>query len=103
MMNRLLDNLYKAKPDIVERVSIRPNRSTFTELGGEYLTKYQWEPEPTTGAYVALAENVDKGKSVTLVRQDDWWANDKAFFRNRFNLDQIKVRIRDNDKAFEIF
>ena len=96
---------YKAKPDIVERVSIRPKPEHFySELGGEYLTKYQWEPEPTTGAYVALAENVDKGKSVTLVRQDDWWANDKAFFRNRFNPDQIKVSvIRDNDKAFEIF
>jgi len=96
---------YKAKPDVVERVSIRPKPEHFySELGGEYLTKYQWDPEPTTGAYVALPENVDKGKSVTLVRQDDWWANDKRFFRNRFNPDQIKVSvIRDNDKAFEIF
>ena len=89
----------------MERVSIRPKPEHFyTELGGEYLTKYQWDPEPTTGAYVALPENVDKGKSVTLVRQDDWWANDKRFFRYRFNPDQIKVSvIRDNDKAFEIF
>jgi microcin C transport system substrate-binding protein len=96
---------YKAKPDVVERVSIRPKPEHFySELGGEYLTKYQWVPEPTTGAYVALPENVDKGKSVTLVRRDDWWANDKRFFRNRFNPDQIKVSvIRDNDKAFEIF
>ena len=96
---------YKAKPDVVERVSIRPKPEHFySELGGEYLTKYQWDPEPTTGAYVALPENVDKGKSVTLVRQGDWWANDKRFFRNRFNPDQIKVSvIRDNDKAFEIF
>ena len=96
---------YKAKPDVVERVSIRPKPEHFySELGGEYLTKYQWDPEPTTGAYVALPENVDKGKSVTLVRQDDWWANDKRFFRNRFNPDQIKVSvIRDNDKAFETF
>jgi microcin C transport system substrate-binding protein len=96
---------YKAKPDVVERVSIRPKPEHFySELGGEYLTKYQWDPEPTTGAYVALPENVDKGKSVTLKRQDDWWANNKRFFRNRFNPDQIKVSvIRDNDKAFEIF
>lgn len=96
---------YKAKPDVVERVSIRPKPEHFySELGGEYLTKYQWQPEPTTGAYVALPENVDKGKSVTLVRQNNWWANDKRFFRNRFNPDQVKVSvIRDNDKAFEIF
>jgi len=90
---------------VVERVSIRPKPEHFySELGGEYLTKYQWKPEPTTGAYVALPENVDKGKSVTLVRQNNWWANDKRFFRNRFNPDQVKVSvIRDNDKAFEIF
>ncbi|MBP51640.1 MAG: ABC transporter substrate-binding protein [Opitutae bacterium] len=96
---------YKAKPDIVERVSIRPKPEHFySELGGEYLAKYQWNPEPTTGAYVALPKNVDKGKSVTLVRQNDWWANDKPFFRKRFNPDRIKVSvIRDTDKAFEVF
>ncbi len=96
---------FKAKPDVVERVSIRPTPEHFySELGGEYITKYQWNPEPTTGAYMASPENVDKGKSVTLVRQDDWWANDKPFFRNRFNPDEIKVSvIRDNDKAFEVF
>ena len=66
--------------------------------------KYQWNPEPTTGAYVALPENVDKGKSVTLVRQQDWWANEKRFFRNRFNPDKIKVVvIRDTNKVFEVF
>ena len=71
---------YKAKPDVVERVSIRAKPEHFyEELDGEFLSKYQWNPEPTTGAYVALPENVDKGKSVTLVRQKDWWADEKRF------------------------
>ena len=96
---------YKAKPDVVERVSIRAKPEHFyEELDGEFLSKYQWNPEPTTGAYVALPENVDKGKSVTLVRQNDWWADQKRFFRYRFNPEKIKVSvIRDYNKAFEVF
>jgi microcin C transport system substrate-binding protein len=96
---------YKAKPDIVERVSIRAKPEHFyEELDGEFLSKYQWNPEPTTGAYEVLSENIDKGKSVTLVRQDDWWADKKPFFRYRFNPNKIKVSvIRDYNKAFEVF
>ena len=76
----------------------------YKELDGEFLSKYQWNPEPTTGAYVALAENVDKGKSVTLVRQKNWWADQKRFFRYRFNPEKIRVSVvRDYNKAFEIF
>ncbi|MEC7402029.1 MAG: ABC transporter substrate-binding protein, partial [Verrucomicrobiota bacterium] len=96
---------YKAKPDLLERVSVRGKPEHFYfELDGEFLSKYQWNPEPTTGAYVALPENVDKGKSVTLVRQQDWWADQKRFFRNRYNPDKIKVTvIRDYNKSFELF
>ena len=50
-------------------------------------------------------KSVDKGKSVTLVRQQDWrWADQKRFFRNRYNPDKIKVTvIRDYNKSFELF
>ena len=96
---------FKAKPDVVERVSLRPIPEYFYgELGGEYLNKYQWLPEPSTGPYVASPENVDKGKSVTLVRQNNWWADQKKFYRYRFNPSKIKVSVvRDYNKAFEIF
>ena len=96
---------YKAKPDVVERVSIRAKPEHFyEELDGEFLSKYQWSPEPTTGAFVALPENVDKGKSVTLVREKNWWADQKRFFRYRYNPEKIRVSVvRDYNKAFEIF
>ena len=96
---------YKAKPDVVERVSIRAKPEHFyEELDGEFLSKYQWNPEPTTGAFVALPENVDKGKSVTLVREKNWWADQKRFFRYRYNPEKIRVSVvRDYNKAFEIF
>ena len=96
---------YKAKPDVVERVSIQAKPEHFyEELDGEFLSKYQWNPEPTTGAFVALPENVDKGKSVTLVREKNWWADQKRFFRYRYNPEKIRVSVvRDYNKAFEIF
>lgn len=96
---------YKAKPDLVERVSIRPTPEHFyKELGGDYLTKYQWIQEPTTGPYVVREEGVVKGQSITLARLSDWWADDKRFYRRRYNPDRIEVQvIRDPNKAFEVF
>ena len=96
---------YKAKPDVVERVSIGPKPEHFYfELDGEFLKKYQWKPEPTTGPYVVSSDNIEKGKSISLVRQTDWWADQKRFYRYRFNPDCIKVSVvRDYNKAFEIF
>jgi len=96
---------HKAKPDLVERVSIRPIPEHFyRELDGQFLTKYQWTPEPTTGPYVVRSEDVVKGKSIALSRLNDWWADKKRFYRKRFNPDRIKVQvIRDPNKAFEVF
>ena len=96
---------HKAKPDVVERVAIRPIPEHFyEELDEEYLSDYQWKMEPTTGAYHVLPENVDDGASVTLTRVPDWWADQKLFYRRRFNPERIKVIvIRDYNKAFETF
>ncbi len=96
---------HKAKPDVVERVGIRPIPEHFyEELDEEYLSDYQWKMEPTTGAYQVLPENVDDGVSVTLTRVPGWWADQKPFYRRRFNPERIKVIVvRDYNKAFETF
>ena len=96
---------WKAKPDIVERVSTRPIPEHFyEELDELYLKDYDWTMEPTTGPYQVLEENVEKGSSITLTRVPNWWANDKKFYKNRFNPEAIKVTvIRDPNKTFEIF
>ena len=96
---------WKAKPDIVERVTIRPIPEHFyEELDELYLKDYDWIMEPTTGPYQVLEENIEKGSSVTLTRVPNWWANDKRFYKNRFNPAAIKVTvIRDPNKTFEIF
>ncbi|MDA0788703.1 MAG: extracellular solute-binding protein [Proteobacteria bacterium] len=95
-----------AKPNMDARVlELRPvPQHFFKALGDDYVERYQWEPEPTTGAYVINREDIKKGRSITLTRVKDWWAKDKVFFRNRFNTDRIHLSvIRDTPKVFEAF
>ncbi|MEX0617374.1 MAG: extracellular solute-binding protein [Pseudohongiellaceae bacterium] len=76
----------------------------YKELGEDFVERYQWRFIPTTGAYVIDDENLDKGRSVTLTRNQDWWAKDSKFWRNRYNADRIHLAvIRDTPKVFESF
>jgi microcin C transport system substrate-binding protein len=79
-------------------------RHAFKDFGPGWLERYQWRTLPTTGAYTLLDRDVEKGRSVTLTRVQDWWAKDKRFFRGRFNPDKYRLEvIRDPDKAVEAF
>ena len=79
-------------------------RHFYKELGEDFVERYQWRFVPTTGAYVIHDRDVDKGRSITLTRNDEWWAKDKKFFRNRYNMDRIYLSvIRDTPKVFESF
>ena len=96
---------WKAKPDILGKVNIRPVPEHFYgSLDSEYLKDFQFKMEPTTGPYVVKPEGMEENVSVTLTRLEDWWADKKKFFRYRFNPAAIKVTvIRDPDKRFEVF
>lgn len=97
---------YKAKPDVISKVGgLRPvPEHYYEELDENFIQDYQFEFEPTTGAYEVRPENVKKGESITLTRVPSWWADKKKYYRNRFNPDAIKVTvIRDLTKAFELF
>src|SRR5690606_8500068 len=57
---------------------------------------------PTTGPYVIRDEDLVMGRSVTLTRNDEWWAKDNKFLRYRFNPDRIHLSvIRDTNNQFE--
>ena len=76
----------------------------FYEFGEDYVQRYQWRFVPTTGPYVIKDGDLKKGRSITLTRLDDWWANDLKFWRNRFNPSRIHLSvIRDTSKTFEAF
>lgn len=96
----------EAKPDMDGRV-LELNGTPahfYKELGNDFLQRYQWRFQPTTGAYVVKDEDIVKGRTIALTRQQDWWAKDKKQWRYRYNPDRIEfVIIRDTAKAFEEF
>jgi microcin C transport system substrate-binding protein len=76
----------------------------FADFGDDYVQRYQWQFVPTTGPYVLEPANLKKGRSVTLTRNDDWWARDLKFWRNRYNADRVRLSvIRDTAKSVEAF
>lgn len=98
--------LPEAKPDMLGRaLGLEPlPEHFFDEFGEDFVERYQWRFVPTSGAYVVREEDVRKGRSITLTRNPDWWAQDRRFWRNRFNYDRIHFSvIRDTAKRFEAF
>jgi microcin C transport system substrate-binding protein len=96
----------EAKPDMDSRVlELRPMPQHFyKELGEDYVDRYQWRFKPSTGPYVIEEKDIKKGISIALTRNKGWWAKDKKFWRNRFNIDRIHLSvIRDTPKVFETF
>jgi len=94
------------KPDTDSKVlELRPlPRHFYREVGEDFLERYQWRFAPTTAAYILKPEDLNKGRSVRLTRDPNWWAKDKKHWRYRFNLDNINlVVIRDTPKVFEAF
>jgi microcin C transport system substrate-binding protein len=96
---------YKAKPDVVEKINIRPvPEHHYEEIDEDFLKDYQWVFEPTAGPYEVRKENINDGVAITLTRVQNWWASDKKFFKNRFNPDKIRVTVvREPAKVFELF
>ena len=96
----------EAKPDMDSRVlELRPMPQHFyKELGPDFVERYQWRFQPNTGPYVIHEKDIKKGQSIALTRNENWWAKDNKFFKNRFNADRIHISvIRDTTKAFEAF
>ena len=79
-------------------------RHFYAEYGPDYKDRYQWRVPPTTAAYTITEGNLVKGVSITLSRDQDWWAQDKKFYRYRYNADRLVYTVvRDTSKAWELF
>ncbi|HQQ64354.1 MAG TPA: extracellular solute-binding protein [Pseudomonadales bacterium] len=94
-----------AKPDdelLMEQVNLNPVPRHFHKLTENWVRDYNWLPEPGTAAYKVA--DVRKGKYVEFERIANWWANDKPYYRHRFNPDRIHVKvIRDSNIAWQYF
>jgi len=76
----------------------------YREYGPDFEERYQWRPVPTTGAYHIQECDFVKGVSIKQTRVADWWADDKKFYRNRYNPDvQNFTVIREESKKLELF
>ncbi len=96
----------KPSPEILYDISqiILSQREFYRELGEDYVDRYHWRFAPVTGAYTLDESKVQRGRQITFDRIDDWWANDKHFYKHRYNPDRLTfVVIRDDNKAFEAF
>lgn len=94
------------KPDFFQYVlELTPEPEHFYKsFGPDFVRDYQWRVAPTTGAYVIDETSIKKGRSLAMKRVAGWWANDRKFWKNRYNPDRIDmVVIRDPDKSFEAF
>ncbi|MEI8346919.1 MAG: ABC transporter substrate-binding protein, partial [Pseudomonadota bacterium] len=68
---------------------ISPQPRHFFKMDENWVKNYNWAIVPNTGPY--QLENIDKGKSLTFKRVDNWWAKDLKYYRHRFNVDRVVV------------
>lgn len=92
----------KPQKDLHYYYSIQPRAKHFHQLDSNWVARYNWKIEPNTGPYQIT--EIRKGKSISFVRKQDWWAKDDRFLRNRFNADQVVIKVvRDPNTAFKYF
>ena len=92
----------KPKKDLHYYYGIGPTPRHFYTLNENWVQENDWKSVPNTGAY--QISDLKKGKSITFKRKKDWWAKDKRYFKNRFNVDKVQFKvIRDLSIAYKYF
>jgi microcin C transport system substrate-binding protein len=83
---------------------ILPARSLKGLDGVRYLKEYNFKLMPGSGPYIVKDEDVVKGKSVSIKRRNDYWAEKHRQNIGLGNFDEIRwVVIRDQKLALETF
>ena len=93
----------KAVPDLYLKLGISPTpEHYFKTLNNGFIQTYNWAIVPNTGAYQIY--EFKKGRFIKFKRKQDWWARDKKYFKNRFNVDYVLYTvIRDFNLQWEHF
>jgi microcin C transport system substrate-binding protein len=72
--------------------------------GATYLREYNFKLLPGSGAYVIHESDVVKGRSLTIRRRTDYWAENQRRNIGLGNFDEIReIVVRDENLAFEMF
>ncbi len=93
----------KAVPDLHLKLGISPiPEHFFHPLNKAFTTEYNWAVVPNTGPY--QISEFKKGRYIRFARKGNWWAENRRYFRHRFNVDTIQYTvIRDFNLQWEYF
>ena len=72
--------------------------------GARYIKDYNFKLLPGSGPYILNEADIEKGRSVTLRRRRDYWAETQRRNVGTGNFDEIReIIVRDDNLAFEMF
>jgi len=72
--------------------------------GARYVKEYNFKLLPGSGPYILSEADIVKGRSVTLRRRPDYWAEKDRRNVGTGNFDEIReIIVRDDNLAFEMF
>jgi microcin C transport system substrate-binding protein len=93
----------KAVPDLHLKLGISPVPAHFFHpLAADFTSRYNWAVVPNTGAY--QISEFKKGRYIRFARKHSWWAKERRYFKNRFNVDTVQYSvIRDVNLQWEYF
>ncbi len=93
----------KAVPDLYLKLGISPTpEHYYGTLDKNFVRDYNWKIVPNTGAY--QISEFKKGRYIKFRRKKNWWAENKKYFKNRFNADYVVFKvIRDENLQWEYF
>jgi microcin C transport system substrate-binding protein len=82
---------------------IFPARVLKTINGEKYLKDYNFKVMPGSGPYMLREEDVSKGKTISVRRRKDYWAEKARANIGVANFDELRyVVVRDENLAFEM-
>ena len=83
---------------------ILPAHVLKTVDGPRYLKEYNFKLLPGSGPYVLNEADIVKGRSITMRRRKDYWAEKHRRNIGTGNFDEIReIIVRDDNLAFEMF
>jgi len=92
----------KPQGDLLYYYSIQPTPRHFHKLDEKWVTDYNWRVAPNWGPY--QISRIERGRFIEFERKQDWWGNELRYYRNRFNIDRVRVSvIRDEETAYRHF
>ena len=85
-------------------MAVLPAHVLQTINGDQYIKEYNYKLLPGSGSYLVREEDIAKGRSITVRRRKDYWAEKARASVGLGNFDEIRfVVVRDENLAFEMF